>query len=116
MLVLVQRNSVPSAHMRCMITAIRRATATTDRFIPRYRAISMPQALSHDHLMVRVIMTWAAANSSLRIIPPAFRYAAYPVDFARLVAARRQAEHSTDCLGVLEPGRNIDRRTERQRD
>src|SRR3954453_8059077 len=57
--VLVQWNSVPSAHMRCMITAIRRATATTARFIPRCRAIFMPQALSHDHLMVRVIMTWA---------------------------------------------------------
>jgi hypothetical protein len=66
--VLVQWNSVASAHMRCMITAIRRATATTARFIPRCRAIFMPQALSHDHLMVRVIMTWAASNSSLRII------------------------------------------------
>src|SRR5213595_1160779 len=33
-----------------------------------------------------------------------------------LVAARRQAEHSTDRLGVLEAGRNIDRRTEGQRD
>jgi hypothetical protein len=28
----------------------------------------MPQAFSHDHLMVRVSMTWAASNSSLRII------------------------------------------------
>ncbi len=40
-----------------MITAIRRATATIARFIPRWRAIFMPQALSHDHLMVRVSMT-----------------------------------------------------------
>src|SRR4051794_3568304 len=55
--VFAQRNSVPSAHMRCMITAILRATATTARFSPRCRAIFMPQALSHDHLMVRVNMT-----------------------------------------------------------
>jgi hypothetical protein len=26
------------------------------------------QALSHDHLMVRVSMTWAAANSVVRVI------------------------------------------------
>ena len=35
-LAFVQRNSVPSAHMRCMMTAIRRATATIARFIPRW--------------------------------------------------------------------------------
>ena len=49
---------MPSAHMRCMMTAIRRATATIARFIP----------LSHDHLTVRVSMTWAAANSVVRVI------------------------------------------------
>src|SRR5882724_335737 len=32
---LVQRNSVPSTHMRCMITAKRRASATIAFFIPR---------------------------------------------------------------------------------
>src|SRR5262245_46937120 len=31
----VQRNSVPSTHMRCMITANRRARATIAFFIPR---------------------------------------------------------------------------------
>ena len=41
-LAFVQRNSVLSAHMRCMITAIRRATATIALFIPRWRAIFMP--------------------------------------------------------------------------
>jgi len=51
-----------------MITAIRRATATIARFIPRWRAIFMPQALSHDHLMVQVSMTWAASNSVVRTI------------------------------------------------
>ena len=46
---LVQRNSVPSTQMRCMITANRRARATIAFFIPRRLAICIAQALSHDH-------------------------------------------------------------------
>ena len=46
----VQRNSVPSTHMRCMITANRRASATIAFFIPRRLAICIAQALSQDHL------------------------------------------------------------------
>ena len=53
---LVQRNSVPSTQMRCMITASRRASATIAFFIPRCLAILMAQALSHDHLVVRTSM------------------------------------------------------------
>src|SRR5476651_2201232 len=53
----VQRNSVPSTHMRCMITANRRASATIAFFIPRRLAICIPQALSQDHLLVRVSIT-----------------------------------------------------------
>jgi hypothetical protein len=64
---LVQRNSVPSTHMRCMMTANRRATATIARFMPRWRAIFMPQALSHDHLRLWVIRTRAASNNVSRI-------------------------------------------------
>src|SRR5665811_344356 len=45
----VQRNSVPSTHIRCMITANRRARATIAFFIPRRLAICIAQALSHDH-------------------------------------------------------------------
>ena len=45
----VQRNSVPSTQMRCMITASRRAKATIAFFIPRRRAICIAQALSQDH-------------------------------------------------------------------
>ena len=52
----VQRNSVPSTQMRCIMTARRRAKATIAFFIPRCLAIFMAQALSHDHLMVRVSM------------------------------------------------------------
>ena len=41
---LVQRNSVPSTQMRCMITANRRARATIAFFIPRRLAICIAQA------------------------------------------------------------------------
>src|SRR6476469_1932557 len=54
---LVHRNSEPSTHMRCMTTANRRARATIAFFIPRRLAICIAQALSQDHLMVRVSMT-----------------------------------------------------------
>ena len=64
----VQQNSVPSAHMRCMMMAIRRATATIARFIPRCRATFMPQAFNHDHFLVRVSMLWAASYSTVRIM------------------------------------------------
>jgi hypothetical protein len=49
----VQRNSVPSTHMRCMITASRRASATIAFFIPRRLAICIAQALSQDHFCER---------------------------------------------------------------
>src|SRR5450830_1106677 len=52
----VQRNSVPSTHMRCMITANRRARATIAFFIPRRLAICIAQALSHDHFFERSML------------------------------------------------------------
>src|SRR5450631_1829793 len=52
----VQRNSVPSTHMRCMITASRRASATIAFFIPRRLAICIAQALSHDHFFERSML------------------------------------------------------------
>jgi hypothetical protein len=51
----VQRNSVPSTQMRCMITASRRARATIAFFIPRRLAICIAQALSHDHFLERIM-------------------------------------------------------------
>ncbi len=51
----VQRNSVPSTQMRCMITANRRASATIAFFIPRRLAICIPQALSQDHFLERIM-------------------------------------------------------------
>jgi hypothetical protein len=57
----VQRKSVPSTHIRCRITANRRASATIAFFMPRCLAIFIAQALSQDHLLVRVSMTWAAS-------------------------------------------------------
>ena len=51
----VQRNSVPSTHIRCMITANRRARATIAFFIPRRLAICIAQALSQDHFLERIM-------------------------------------------------------------
>ncbi len=58
---LVHRNSVPSTHTRCMITANRRASATIAFFIPRCLAIFIAQALSQDHFAERTSMLWAAS-------------------------------------------------------
>jgi len=57
----VQRNSVPSTQMRCMMTANRRASATIAFFTPRRLAICIAQALSQDHFVERTSRTWAAS-------------------------------------------------------
>ena len=51
----VQRNSVPSTHIRCMITASRRASATIAFFIPRRLAICIAQALRQDDFLERIM-------------------------------------------------------------
>ena len=53
----LQRNSVPSTQIRCMITASRRASATIAFFLPRRLAICIAQALSQDHFVERTSMT-----------------------------------------------------------
>jgi hypothetical protein len=57
---LVQRNSVPSTQMRCMITANLRARATIAFFIPRRLAICMAHALSQDHFFERSMLCAAS--------------------------------------------------------
>src|ERR1700681_2306586 len=52
----VQWNSVPSTHMRCIITANRRASATIAFFIPRRLAICMAHALSQDHFFECIML------------------------------------------------------------
>src|SRR5208282_5319628 len=52
----VQRNSVPSTQMRCMMTTSRRASATIAFFIPRRLAICIAQALSQDHFFERIVL------------------------------------------------------------
>jgi len=52
----VQRNSVPSTQMRCIITANRRARATIAFFFPRRLAICIAQALSQDHFFERIML------------------------------------------------------------
>jgi hypothetical protein len=58
---LVQRNSVPSTQMRCMITASRRPSATIAFFLPRFLAIFIAQALSQDRLAECINKIWAAS-------------------------------------------------------
>src|ERR1035438_2625077 len=53
---LVQRNSVPSTQMRCIITASRRASATIAFFIPRRLAICMAHALSQHHFFECIML------------------------------------------------------------
>src|SRR6202048_3667410 len=52
----VHRNSVPSTHMRCMITANRRASATIAFFIPRRLAICIAHALSQHHFFECIML------------------------------------------------------------
>ena len=58
---LLQRNSLPSTHIRCRTTARRLATATIARRIPRRWATRTPHAFSHDHFAPRVSSTCAAS-------------------------------------------------------
>src|SRR5271165_3514013 len=57
---LPQRNSLPSTHIRCRMTASLRATATRARAMPRRLAMFMPQARNADHLVLRINNEWAA--------------------------------------------------------
>ena len=63
---LVQRNSSPSAHMRCITTESFRATATVARRRPRRLATLIAQAFSADHRVTRVSNACAARNSASR--------------------------------------------------
>lgn len=87
---LVQRNSVPSLHMRCMITARRRAKATIAFGRPRRLATCMAYALSQDHFWTRVSMTCAALIEQRSYgLVAAQRDPADTVAFAELVENRR---------------------------
>jgi hypothetical protein len=44
------------------------ATATVARFVPRRRAIAMPQAFRLHHFFVQTSSAWAPSNSAVRII------------------------------------------------
>lgn len=66
------RKPMPSTHMRCRITPIRRATATVARFSPRRFATCLPQAFNQQGL-ARCISTVAALNNAVRrVASPTF--------------------------------------------
>ena len=54
-------NRLPETHMRCIITASLRATATRARLAPRLRAMATPQARSFDGWRQRVMSAAAAS-------------------------------------------------------
>jgi hypothetical protein len=56
-----KRNSLPSSHIRCIITTSLRATATTARLWPRLAAIRVPHALTLLHCFERTSMALAAS-------------------------------------------------------
>jgi hypothetical protein len=60
--------TVPSTQIRCRMTLILRATATTARRWPRLLAICTAQAFRLDHFGTRVSSVWAASYSIARII------------------------------------------------
>ncbi len=62
----VQQNSVPSLHMRCMITASRRANATTAFCLPRRLAIFIAHAFSHDHFLTFNLCVAIAASDWMK--------------------------------------------------
>src|SRR5262245_6003328 len=96
----VHRNSVPSTHMRCRITASRRARATIAFFIPRRLAICIAQALSHDHFFF--------IEHDPHHLVSAARYSAAPIDLARLILGARQPKHRPDCFGLAEASGDVD--------
>ena len=60
-------NSVPSIHIRCRITASRRANATF-AFLGPIRLLSRrPHCCSRDGCLIRVRRMWAASNNRLRV-------------------------------------------------
>lgn len=106
--VVLKRKSVPSTHIRCMMTASFLASATLARFAPRRRAMAMAQAFNDDQATTRVIMTWAASNRATRTeTSPALLIAPLRA-LAGLVTPWRQSETGADRLGRAEALRLID--------
>lgn len=56
-----KRNVLSSIHIRCMMTASLRATATTARLWPRFAAILTPHAFTAHHFLERTSMALAAS-------------------------------------------------------
>src|SRR5262245_13535933 len=90
----VKRNSVPSTHIRFMITTNRRAKATIAFLIPRCLAICIPQALSQDHFFDR-------SGGSIILPPGGALTAAQPARAPARPAARRQTADATTTAPAL---------------
>jgi hypothetical protein len=109
-------NKVPSRSMACMMTARRRASATRAFLRPRRFAIFSAQVFSREGLprarqdrVCRLVEELAYRAVALLGDP------ARPVELARLVSTRDEAEVRTCCSRPLEPARLIDGGGERGR-
>src|SRR6266699_4562874 len=113
---LLQRNSLPSTHIRCRTTARRLATATMARRIPRRRATRRPHAFSHDHfLLLDKQGVCGLVEHRAQQGVATFGHPAVIVDLAGLVALRYQADMRADRPGMDKALRLVDRRTVGQR-
>lgn len=92
---LVQQNSVPSHHMRCMITASRRPRRQPPSACPRRLAMFIAQAFSHDHFVLRLAPLHKAGRASYSRHN---RICVRSVCFHRLLEYRRQTKHRTRRL------------------
>src|SRR5260221_8910988 len=103
----VARNSVPSTHMRSMITANRRARATIAFFIPRRLAICSPGFEPGPFLRPQHALSCFVEHDPHHLISAA-GYCAGSVDLARLILGRCLSKYRPDRLGVPVAGRYID--------
>lgn len=111
----VQRNSVPSLHIRCMMTGHPSGQGTTAlRRLPRL-PMFVAQAFSQDHLL------HTGEHHPCRLIEqrshhpiPAQGNAADALALSRFLEHPRQSQSSSDSLRVAEAGRDIGGTGQRQ--
>ena len=89
----VQRNSVPSTQMRCMITANRRASATIAFFIPRRLAICIAPK-PRPFLQIQHALSRFVEHDPHRLRRRNVIFGA--IDLAGLILGARQSKHGTD--------------------
>ncbi len=113
---LPQRNSLPSTHMRCRITASLRATATRARAMPRsFGDVHAPGAQRRPFGAADQQRVGGFVECGTGQFVAASADTALYVGFARLIPPRRQAKMGADIARLSEAARLVDGGAERQR-